>query len=86
MADVNSTSMISIIAIIISLIISLVFPFVALFWIRKLDSIQCKCSENWKRDYMEWYLYFIIALELLWNPVSLLSRTTLSTPSFTSVK
>jgi SNF family Na+-dependent transporter len=62
MADVSSTSMISIIAIIISLIISLVFPFIALFWIRKLDSIQCKCSENWKRDYMEWYLYFIIAL------------------------
>ena len=61
MAVVN-TSMISIIAIIISLIITLIFPFIALFWIKKLEKIQCKCSENWERNYMEWYLYFIIGM------------------------
>ena len=51
----------SIMGLIISLCISIAFPIVALFWIDKLEKTNCACSDNWERQYMKGYLYFIIA-------------------------
>lgn len=48
------------IGVIVTLIISLIFPIIALSWILKLEKIQCKCSENWERDYLKKYLYFVV--------------------------
>lgn len=51
----------SITSLIISLCISIAFPLVALFWIDKLEKTKCECSDNWERQYMKGYLYFIIS-------------------------
>jgi len=29
----------------------------ALLWLQKLESTSCKCSANWKRDYIKYFLY-----------------------------
>lgn len=33
----------------------------ALQWIHKLEETQCKCSEDFKRDYMKYYIYIYFA-------------------------
>lgn len=38
-------------------IINFVINVYALLWIYKLEEISCKCSENWKRDYIKYFLY-----------------------------
>ena len=35
---------------------------VALTWIHKLEEISCKCSEDFKRDYIKYFLYIYIGL------------------------
>jgi hypothetical protein len=40
----------------------------ALMWLQKLESTSCKCSANWKRDYIKYflYVYFVfVALQLV---------------------
>lgn len=34
----------------------------ALTWIHKLEEISCKCSEDFKRDYIKYFLYIYIVL------------------------
>jgi hypothetical protein len=38
-------------------IIAIIINFLALLWIQKLEEISCKCSENWRRDYIKYFLY-----------------------------
>lgn len=35
---------------------------VALTWIHKLEEISCKCSEDFKRNYIKYFLYIYIGL------------------------
>lgn len=40
----------------------------ALLWLHKLESTSCKCSANWKRDYIKYFLYayfVFVALQLV---------------------
>jgi hypothetical protein len=40
----------------------------ALMWLQKLETTSCKCSVNWKRDYIKYFLYayfVFIALQLV---------------------
>lgn len=37
----------------------------ALSWINKLEETMCKCSEDYKRDYIKYYLYVYILFLLL---------------------
>lgn len=48
--------------VIVLLITVIVINIMALQWIYKLEEISCKCSEDWKRDYIKYYLivYFVI--------------------------
>lgn len=45
-------------------IINFAINLYALLWIQKLEEISCKCSENWKRDYIKYflYIYFIVSI------------------------
>lgn len=36
-----------------------------LFWIDKLEKIDCKCSVHWKRDYIKYYLYCLLTLQII---------------------
>jgi hypothetical protein len=36
-----------------------------LFWIDKLEKIDCKCSAHWKRDYIKYYLYCLLTLQFI---------------------
>jgi hypothetical protein len=40
----------------------------ALLWLQKLETTSCKCSVNWKRDYIKYFLYayfIFVGLQLL---------------------
>ena len=34
-------------------------------YVRKLERVTCDCSENWKRNLMEVYVWFVIALVVI---------------------
>jgi hypothetical protein len=42
----------------------------ALSWINKLEETMCKCSEDYKRDYIKYYLYVYILFLLLTIAIS----------------
>ncbi|WP_396189852.1 hypothetical protein [Flavobacterium sp.] len=42
--------------------IVIVINIFALMWIHHLEEIACKCSENWKRDYIKYFLYVFFAM------------------------
>jgi hypothetical protein len=50
-----------VIAGIIDVIVIIINVF-ALMWIYHLEEIACKCSENWKRDYIKYFLYVFFAM------------------------
>jgi hypothetical protein len=52
---------ISIFAIFIGLI-ALIINVYAIVWIYKLETIDCKCSNNWMRTYIKYYLHAIIPI------------------------
>jgi hypothetical protein len=41
-------------------IIALIINIFAIMWIYKLENIDCKCSNNWMRLYIKYYLHLII--------------------------
>ena len=43
-------------------IIVIAINFFALMWINHLEEIACKCSENWKRDYIKYFLYVFFGM------------------------
>jgi hypothetical protein len=43
----------------IAYIIELPFIIMALTWIHKLEEISCKCSDNWMRTYIKYFLYIL---------------------------
>jgi hypothetical protein len=45
--------------------ISLAISIMVLTWIHKLEETACKCSEDFKRDYIKYYFYVYIALYTL---------------------
>ena len=45
---------------IISGVLALIINFFAIIWIYKLENIDCKCSNNWMRLYIKYYLLLII--------------------------
>jgi hypothetical protein len=52
----------SVLFILIALSIAVGISLVALTWIHKLEEISCKCSEDFKRDYIKYFLYIYIGL------------------------
>lgn len=53
----------------IIIIIGITINFMALQWILKLEQISCKCSENWKRDYIKyvlygWFIYILLPIAM----------------------
>jgi hypothetical protein len=52
---------ISMFAIFIGLI-ALIINVYAIVWIYKLETIDCKCSNNWMRTYIKYYLHAIIPI------------------------
>lgn len=65
----KSYLIISVVAIVLLTVLILSINIGALLWIEKLEKINCKCSEHWKRTYIKKYIYFILLL----NAVSLIS-------------
>lgn len=57
----NNTPLMIFFVILFTLIV-VVINYMALQWIYKLEEISCKCSEDWKRDYIKYFLmvYFVI--------------------------
>ena len=45
---------------IISGVLALIINFFAIIWIYKLENIDCKCSNNWMRLYIKYYLLLVI--------------------------
>lgn len=43
-------------------IIALIINVYAIIWIYKLETIDCKCSNNWMRTYIKYYLHVIIPI------------------------
>ncbi len=43
-------------------IIEIVINYMALMWIYRLEEISCKCSQNWKRDYIKYILYIYLVM------------------------
>ena len=43
-------------------LIALAISIMVLTWIHKLEEISCKCSEDFKRDYIKYFLYINICL------------------------
>ena len=43
------------------IVVTLVIYGMALEWIMKLETTNCKCSEDFKRDYIKYYLYIYFA-------------------------
>lgn len=43
-------------------VIAVVINIMGFVWIKNLEDISCKCSENWMRDYIKYFLiaYFVI--------------------------
>jgi hypothetical protein len=66
-------------------VIIIVINIFALMWIHHLEEIACKCSENWKRDYIKYFLYAFFAmvifriLAILFTGKSLLQQNILLT-------
>ena len=56
--------MLRLISVILTLFI-LGISVMALSWINKLEETLCKCSEDYKRDYIKYYLYVYILFLLL---------------------
>lgn len=52
----------SVLFILFALSIAVGLSLVALSWIHKLEEISCKCSEDFKRDYIKYFLYIYIGL------------------------
>jgi hypothetical protein len=52
----------SVLFILIVFSIAVGISLVALTWIHKLEEISCKCSEDFKRDYIKYFLYIYIGL------------------------
>jgi len=46
-------------------IINIVINIYALLWIQKLEQISCKCSDNWKRDYIKYFIYVYFGFLIL---------------------
>ncbi len=57
LASIRSTTLLF--AILIGLI-ALIINVYAIIWIYKLESIDCKCSNNWMRLYIKYYLHVLI--------------------------
>jgi len=55
----NTTSLYYITTI-LKIILALIPPIIGLLWISKLKKEYCLCSENWMRDYRNFYYIFII--------------------------
>jgi|SaaInlV_125m_DNA_1040241.scaffolds.fasta_scaffold75328_2 hypothetical protein len=56
---------ISIFSIVLNLLLILTPPILGLIWIMKLKKEKCLCSENWMREYINYYYIFIIIHSLL---------------------
>lgn len=61
----DSEQEISIFSIVLDLILMLTPPIIGLIWIMKLKKEKCLCSENWMREYINYYYIFIIIHSLL---------------------
>ena len=59
--DSQKKTSISMFAIFIGLI-ALIINIYAIVWIYKLETIDCKCSNNWMRTYIKYYLHAIIPI------------------------
>ena len=59
--DSQKKTSISMFAIFIGLI-ALIINVYAIVWIYKLETIDCKCSNNWMRTYIKYYLHAIIPI------------------------
>jgi hypothetical protein len=46
-------------------ILALVINIFAIIWIYKLENIDCKCSNNWMRLYIKYYLLIIIPIMVI---------------------
>jgi hypothetical protein len=46
-------------------IIGITINILAIFWIYKLENIDCKCSNNWMRIYIKYYLHVIIPVMVI---------------------
>ena len=57
LSSIRSTTLLF--AILIGLI-ALIINVYAIIWIYKLESIDCKCSNNWMRLYIKYYLHVLI--------------------------
>lgn len=51
---------ISIFSVVLKLLLVLTPPIIGLIWILKLKKEKCLCSENWMREYINFYYIFII--------------------------
>lgn len=62
----NDNNLISVLVIagIIDIIIIIINVF-ALMWIHHLEAVSCTCSENWKRDYIKYFLYAFFVMLIL---------------------
>jgi hypothetical protein len=49
----------------IAYMIEIPFNIMALTWIHKLEEISCKCSDNWMRTYIKYFLYFYFVMTLI---------------------
>jgi hypothetical protein len=52
-------------AIIVINLVEIVINYMALLWLYKLEEISCKCSQNWKRDYIKYFLYIYFVKTLI---------------------
>lgn len=61
-------------------LISVGFSIMVLTWINKLEATACKCSEDFKRDYIKYYFYVYVSLYSLMylNAVYMLMAGSLS--------
>jgi len=50
------------IASIVGGIIGIIINISALLWLKKLEELNCACSEHWMRNYIKYYLYVIIPM------------------------
>ena len=56
----DSEQKISIFSVVLNLLLVLTPPIIGLIWILKLKKEKCLCSENWMREYINYYYIFII--------------------------
>lgn len=61
----DSEQPISLFGIVLDLILILTPPIIGLIWILKLKREKCLCSENWMREYINYYYIFIIVYSIL---------------------